>query len=157
MLKAAAEHRGASFIEIYQNCPIFNDDAFAAVKEKDSKAEAIIPLVHGEPILFGVDNRLGVVRDPQTGELKIAEVAEVGLENVIVHDEHRQDPAYAFALSRLTTPGVLERAPIGIFRNVDAPAYDDLTREQVTEAQQAPHDDDALQAMINGRDTWTVA
>ena len=157
ILKAAADHRGASFIEIYQNCPIFNDDAFAAVKEKDSKAEAIIPLTDGEPILFGVDNRLGVVRDQQTGELKVAEVAEVGVENVVVHDEHNPDPSYAFALSRLTTPGVLERAPIGIFRNVEAPAYDDLAREQVGEAQQKPHDTDALQQLISGKDTWTVA
>jgi 2-oxoglutarate/2-oxoacid ferredoxin oxidoreductase subunit beta len=158
VLKAAAEHRGASFIEIYQNCPIFNDDAFASIKEKDSKAEAIIPLVHGEPILFGVENRLGVTRDPQTGELKIAEVAEVGLENIVVHDENRADPAYAFGLSRLTTPGVLERAPIGIFRSVETPAYDDLAREQVDEARQKyDSDDDALQQMIGGRDTWTVA
>lgn len=157
MLTAAAEHRGASFIEIYQNCPIFNDDAFAAVKEKDSKAEAIIPLTHGEPILFGVDNRLGVIRDQQTGELKIAEVAEVGMDKIIVHDEHHPDPSYAFGLSRLTTPGVLERAPIGIFRSVEAPAYDDLARDQVAEAQRAPHDDDALQQLINGKDTWTVA
>ena len=156
MLTAAAEHRGASFIEIYQNCPIFNDDAFAAIKEKDSKDEAIIPLKHGEPILFGVDNRLGVVRDQQTGELKIAEVAEVGLERVVVHDEHNPDPSYAFGLSRLTTPGVLERAPIGIFRNVDAPAYDDLAREQVATAQQKAHDADALQDLVNGKDTWTV-
>lgn len=157
MLKAAADHRGASFIEIYQNCPIFNDDAFASVKEKDSKAEAIIPLTDGEPILFGVDNRLGVIRDRQTGELKIAEVAEVGVENVVVHDEHNPDPTYAFALSRLTTPGVLERAPIGIFRSVQAPVYDDLAREQVAEAKEKPHDADALQQMISGRDTWTVA
>jgi 2-oxoglutarate ferredoxin oxidoreductase subunit beta len=157
VLKAAAEHRGASFIEIYQNCPIFNDDAFAAVKDKDTKAEAIIPLTHGEPILFGVDNRLGVTRDRETGELTIAEVAEVGPENIVVHDEHHRDPAYAFALSRLTTPGVLERAPIGIFRNVDAPAYDDLAREQVDAARaKYDSDDDALQQMINGRDTWTV-
>jgi 2-oxoglutarate ferredoxin oxidoreductase subunit beta len=156
-LKAAAEHRGASFIEIYQNCPIFNDDAFAAVKDKDSKAEAIIPLTHGEPILFGIDNRLGVTRDRQTGELKIAEVAEVGLENIVVHDAHHKDPAYAFGLSRLTTPGLLERAPIGIFRSVDAPAYDDLAREQVETARSKyDSDDGALQQMINGRDTWPV-
>ena len=156
ILKAAAEHRGASFIEIYQNCPIFNDDAFAAVKEKDSKADAIIPLTHGEPIIFGTDDRLGVVRDPDTGEFSVVEVAEVGVEKLVVHDAHREDPAYAFGLSRLTTPGVLERAPIGIFRDVEAPAYDDLSREQVAAAQEQPHDDNALQAMIDGKDTWTV-
>src|SRR5687767_4302822 len=64
VLRAAAEHRGTALVEIYQNCPIFNDDAFAAVKEADTKAEAIIPLVHGEPIRFGIDGSKGVVRDP---------------------------------------------------------------------------------------------
>jgi 2-oxoglutarate ferredoxin oxidoreductase subunit beta len=156
VLQAAADHRGSSFIEIYQNCPIFNDDAFSAIKEKDTAAEAIIPLTHGEPIIFGVDGRLGVIRDAETGDFKISEVAEVGVENIVVHDAHREDPSYAFGLSRLTTPGVLERAPIGIFRAVEAPAYDDLSRDQVAEAQQAPHDADALQSMINGKDTWTV-
>lgn len=157
ILKEAADHRGASFIEIYQNCPIFNDDAFESIKDNDSKADAIVPLVHGEPILFGTDNRLGVVRDADTGEFDVAEVADVGIERIVVHDQTREDPAYAFGLSRLTTPGVLERAPIGVFRKVDAPSYDDLARDQVASAQaDRPHDDEALQAMVTGRDTWTV-
>ncbi|MBA8792810.1 2-oxoglutarate ferredoxin oxidoreductase subunit beta [Friedmanniella endophytica] len=157
VLRAAAEHRGASFVEIYQNCPIFNDGAFDAVKDADSKADAIIPLRHGEPIVFGAGDRLGVVRDPQTGEFSVAEVAEVGVEALAVHDAHRQDPSWAFGLSRLTDAGVLQRSPIGIFRDVDAPVYDDLAREQVQlAASGGPNDDDALQAMIAGKDTWTV-
>jgi 2-oxoglutarate/2-oxoacid ferredoxin oxidoreductase subunit beta len=157
ILKAAAEHRGASFIEIYQNCPIFNDDAFAAMKDRDSKADAIIPLTHGEPIIFGACDRLGVVRDSETGDFRIAEISEVGVENLVVHDENREDPSYAFGLSRLTTPGILERAPIGVFRKVDAPVYDDLARDQIASAQAgADHDENALQAMITGKDTWTV-
>src|SRR6201747_272798 len=102
VLKAAAAHRGTSLVEIYQNCPIFNDGAFDAIKDRETSADAIIPLVQGEPIRFGVEGRLGVVRDDRTGELRIAEVAEVGVEALIVHDAHRQDPTYAFALSRLT-------------------------------------------------------
>ena len=64
VLRAAADHRGTSFVEIYQNCPIFNDDAFAAMKDPSTSADAIIPLTHGEPIRFGTDGHLGVVRDP---------------------------------------------------------------------------------------------
>jgi 2-oxoglutarate ferredoxin oxidoreductase subunit beta len=67
VLRAAAEHEGSAFVEIYQNCPIFNDGAFDAIKNNDTKADAIIPLVHGEPIRFGVEGAKGLVRDTVTG------------------------------------------------------------------------------------------
>jgi 2-oxoglutarate ferredoxin oxidoreductase subunit beta len=157
VLRAATAHRGASLVEIYQNCPIFNDGAFDAIKDPETSADAIIPLEHGKPIIFGAGGRLGVVRDPSTNELSIAEVAEVGVEALLVHDAHRQDPSYAFALSRLTASGVLNRSPIGIFRDVEAPTYDDLSRNQVAQSMaKASHDDDALQDLIAGGDTWNV-
>ena len=78
VLRAAAAHRGTSLVEIYQNCPIFNDNAFDALKDPSTSADAIIPLVHGEPIRFGTDLHLGVVRDPRTGEFRVVEVSEVG-------------------------------------------------------------------------------
>jgi 2-oxoglutarate ferredoxin oxidoreductase subunit beta len=156
VLRAAAAHRGASFVEIYQNCPIFNDDAFAAVKDPQTSGEAIIPLRHGEPIRFGHDGHLGVVRDPISGAFEVAETDTVGTDRLVVHDAHAPDPSFAFGLSRLTDAGVLHRAPIGIFRDVEAPAYDDLAREQVALAADQGSDDQALQAMIAGGDTWTV-
>ena len=165
VLKAAADHRGTSFVEIYQNCPIFNDNAFDAIKDRETSADAIIPLTHDEPIRFGVDGHLGVVRDPRTGAFEVVEVAppgstpapgQVAVEDLAVHDAHLADPSYAFGLSRLTDGGVLHRAPIGIFRDVEAKTYDDLAREQVALAAQQAHDDDALQSVIDGADTWTV-
>jgi 2-oxoglutarate ferredoxin oxidoreductase subunit beta len=156
VLRAAAAHRGTSLVEIYQNCPIFNDNAFDAIKDPSTSADAIIPLTHGEPIRFGTDAHLGVVRDPQTGEFRVVEVAEVGVDALVVHDAHLEDPAYAFGLSRLTDAGVLHRAPIGIFRDVAAPAYDDLAREQVALAAASGASEDALQQLINGGDTWMV-
>ncbi|MET0693253.1 MAG: 2-oxoacid:ferredoxin oxidoreductase subunit beta [Propionibacteriaceae bacterium] len=156
VLRAAAAHRGTSFVEIYQNCPIFNDGAFDAIKDRDTSADAIIPLTHGEPIRFGVEGHLGVIRNGDF-ELEIAEVADVGVEALVVHDANRADPSYAFALSRLTDSGVLHRSPIGIFRDVEAPTYDDLAREQVQLAVAKGNDEDALQAMIAGGDTWDVA
>ena len=156
VLRAATAHRGSSLVEIYQNCPIFNDGAFDAIKDPATSADAIIPLTHDEPIRFGVDSHLGVVRDPQTGTFSVVEVAEVGEDALAVHDAHLADPSFAFGLSRLTDAGVLHRAPIGIFRDVEAPTYDDLARDQVALAASLGNDDDALQAMINGGDTWTV-
>ncbi|MGO1972539.1 MAG: 2-oxoacid:ferredoxin oxidoreductase subunit beta [Propionibacteriaceae bacterium] len=166
VLKAAAEHRGTALVEIYQNCPIFNDTAFDVIKDRDASADAVIGLTHGEKIIFGTDDRLCVVRDRDSGDLSVAEVAEVDATDIVVHDAHREDPTYAFALSRLTSAGALNQAPIGIFRQVQRSTYDDQTREQVelataTEASKHEADDPgagdrALQALVAGNDTWHV-
>ena len=156
VLTAASRHRGTKLIEIYQNCPIFNDFAFESFKGPQAD-EAIIPLRHGHPIVFGADQRWGVVSGAH-GELDIAEVSEVGLERVVIHDAHRADPGLAFQLSRLTDGGVLHRAPMGIFRDVERPAYDDQVREQIALASggDSTDRDEALQQLLTGRDTWTV-
>ena len=163
VLSAAAAHRGTAFVEIFQNCPIFNDGAFDELKGPDTKQTAIIPLVHGEPIRFGPAGEdglgtRGVVRDPATGSLRVADVAEVGADAVLVHDAHTDDPTTAFALSRLTDPGYLHQAPIGIFRQVDHPTYDDQARAQI-ETARAGHDDanHELSSLLHSGDTWTVA
>lgn len=162
VLSAAADHRGTSLVEIYQNCPIFNDGAFDAIKDRDTKDEAIIPLVHGEPIRFGTDGARGLVRDPQTGGVSIVDVGdgpgEVAAGDLLVHDAHNPDPTTAFAISRLTDGGALHRAPIGIFRQVERPTYDDQARAQVTTSREGATGADAerLAGLIAGSDTWTV-
>jgi 2-oxoglutarate ferredoxin oxidoreductase subunit beta len=153
VLRAAAAHRGTSLVEIFQNCPIFNDGAFDAFKGKDT-AGSIIPLRHGEPIRFGADGSLGVVRTA-SGGVEVADVNEVGVEAVLVHDAHAADPTTAFALSRLTDAGHLHQAPIGIFRQVERPTYDDLTRQQVTTAKEAMGDGD-LATLMAGKDSWDI-
>jgi 2-oxoglutarate ferredoxin oxidoreductase subunit beta len=155
VLSAAAAHRGTAFVEIYQNCPIFNDGAFDAIKDNESKADAIIPLVHGEPIRFGNEGQRGVVRDPATGGVRIVDDPDPA--DVLVHDAHASDPTTAFALSRLTDAGVLAHAPIGIFRQVEQPTYDDLAREQIATASQGTGDrSSALAGLLGSGDTWTV-
>jgi 2-oxoglutarate ferredoxin oxidoreductase subunit beta len=152
VLTAAISHRGAALVEIYQNCPIFNDGAFDTLKGPEG---GLIPLRHGEPITFGQDNARGVVRDAD-GHLRIADVAEVGLANVLVHDAHADDPGLAFAISRLTDTAGLATSPIGIFRDVDRPAYDDLARAQLSVQSDPAERLAKLQATIAGTDTWTV-
>ncbi|MGH3332151.1 MAG: 2-oxoacid:ferredoxin oxidoreductase subunit beta, partial [Nocardioidaceae bacterium] len=164
VLSAAAAHRGTALVEIYQNCPIFNDGAFDALKDKtahESGAAAIIPLVHGEPVRFGPEGSKGVVRDAATGELEVVDVGGpdgVSEEALLVHDAHASDPTTAFALSRLTDAGYLNRAPVGIFRQVEQPTYDDLAREQVSTARQGTDSDasTALAGLLHSGDTWTV-
>ena len=162
VLSAAAAHRGTSFVEIYQNCPIFNDGAFDAIKNNDTKADAIIPLVHGEPIRFGVEGNKGLVRDTTTGGVKVVEVGtghgEVAEGSLLVHDAYNSDPTTAFAISRLTDAGYLHQAPIGIFRQVERATYDDQARSQIRTAQGGSEGDPSarLAALIGGGDTWTV-
>ncbi len=162
VLSAAARHRGTALVEIYQNCPIFNDGAFDVLKDRDAQADAIIPLEHGRPIRFGTPGEdglgaRGVVRDPDTGGVKVVEATADNEADVLVHDAHAEDPTTAFALSRLTDAGVLSQAPIGIFRDVDHPTYDDLAREQVATAAQGTDDrTEALAGLLASGDTWTV-
>ncbi len=168
VLSAAAAHRGTSFVEIYQNCPIFNDGAFDAIKNNDTKADAIIPLVHGEPIRFGAPDgsgqgAKGLVRDTETGGVRVVEVGsepgQVSADALLVHDAHNPDPSTAFAISRLTDSGYLNQSPIGIFRQVERPTYDDQARAQVADAKAAAPGDRAekLATLIGAGDTWTVA
>ncbi len=152
VLSAAARHRGTSLVEIYQNCPIFNDGAFDAIKDPETRDDAIIPLVHGEPIRFGVDGHLGVVRSAGGG-VEVVEVNDSNAADLLVHDAHEPDATTAFALSRITDSGVLRRAPIGILRQVERPTYDDLSRQQTTLAGDTP----SLQQLLDGQDAWTVA
>ncbi|MGC3993963.1 MAG: 2-oxoacid:ferredoxin oxidoreductase subunit beta [Propionicimonas sp.] len=152
VLTAAISHRGASIVEIYQNCPIFNDGAFDTLKGADG---GLIPLRHGEPITFGPDESRGVVRGAD-GQLKIVDVAAVGLENILVHDAHADDPGVAFALSRLTDTAGLATSPIGILRDVDRPAYDDLARAQLTVQEDPAERLATLQQLVTGTDTWTA-
>jgi 2-oxoglutarate ferredoxin oxidoreductase subunit beta len=154
-LTAAAAHRGTSFVEIYQDCPIFNDGAFDVIRRGGDEAkQRLIPLRHGEPIRFGTDGEFGVVRTDDGYGLRIAPVAEVGVENVVVHDAQREDPSFAFALSRLSDQD-LTHTVTGVFRSVQRPTYDDGAREQIEHARaNGPGD---LATLLRGKDTWTIA
>src|SRR3954451_1652450 len=100
IFRRAHDHKGAAFVEIYQNCNVFNDGAFDGILAKESRPLNLIPLEHGKPIRFGNDGEEGVALDGQ-GRARIVDVAEVGEEHIPVHDEQREEPGLAFMLSRL--------------------------------------------------------
>ncbi len=110
--RRAHDHKGAAFVEVFQNCNVFNDAAFEGVTAKTVRDEMLIPLVHGEPIRFGAEQQRGVVLDAQAGA-RIVDVADVGEDALLVHDESRTDPSVAFLLSRLAR-GPYEPTPIGV-------------------------------------------
>jgi len=151
-LKAAYAHRGTSFVEIYQNCVVFNDDAFIQVTGKDTKAHNQIRLQQGEPIVFGPAGEHAVVA-AQDGSMSIVPTAEAG-DRIVIHDATREDPTTAFALARLA-PTPSGPTPIGVFRAVEAPVYDDMVRDQVEQAKASKQPD--LRALLDSGNVWDVA
>ncbi|OLF11461.1 2-oxoacid:ferredoxin oxidoreductase subunit beta [Actinophytocola xinjiangensis] len=146
ILTAAAQHRGSALVEIYQNCPIFNDGAFDVLKEPGQAR--LIPLEHGKPIVFGDQ---AVIRTEHG--LGIAAADQVSDSDIVVHDATIDDPSYAFALTRLSTQN-LDHVVTGIYRDTTRPTYDDQARQQVDSAAGTRPPD--LQRLLDGADTWTV-
>jgi 2-oxoglutarate ferredoxin oxidoreductase subunit beta len=168
VLRAAAQHEGSAFVEIYQNCNIFNDGAFDVLKEPETRDDYLINLEHGQPIIFGSsrdpnkqlsgkDREWCVVHPPGAFGLEVRRVDEVDPSEIVVHDATVEDPAYAFALSRL--PGItLRHTPIGVFRSVTKDTYDDVVRSQVdaAKAKATGSAEDQLSSLLNSGDTWTI-
>ncbi|GAB3224728.1 2-oxoacid:ferredoxin oxidoreductase subunit beta [Glycomyces halotolerans] len=154
VLRAAAEHEGSAFVEIYQNCPIFNDDAFEVLKSPDTRDMSLIRLEDGEPIRFGAEGREQVVVQSGYG-LEVRDASETDPAEVVVHRSDVDDPAYAFALSRLSGTA-LDHTPIGVFRSVRKPTYDDQVRAQVEQASSGVDRREALTGLLHSGDTWTV-
>jgi 2-oxoglutarate/2-oxoacid ferredoxin oxidoreductase subunit beta len=150
VLRAAAVHEGASLVEIYQNCPVFNDGAFSALTDKDVKDANQIRLIAGEPIRFGTELERGVARGADGG-LEIVNVADVGEDGLIVHDPGRTDPGLAFSLARLAEDPS-GPTPIGIFRDVQRGVYGRDGR-----VPSEPAGVGELGELLVSGDTWTVA
>ncbi len=148
VLRAAAGHPGAALIEIYQNCPVFNDGAFAALTEKDVKDHNQIRLEAGRPIRFGVNHERGVARGADGG-LEIVDVAEMGEEGLIVHDPRRADPGLAFSLARLADDPS-GPTPLGVFRDIERPVFGR------SPGRSEPACDGELAELLLAGDTWTV-
>jgi len=141
-------------VEIYQNCPIFNDSAFDAIKGKDAD-ESIIRLVDGAPITFAGGTK-GVMRDGSTGELSIVDVDEVGIDSLLVHDAHRADPGLAFLPVTTHRPGRAEARSDRYLRDVERPAYETWpgSRSRPPAAPRTPMP--RCRRSSEGAETWTV-
>ncbi len=153
VLRKAAAHKGSAFVEIYQNCNIFNDGAFLALTSKEGRSHNRIYLEHGKPIRFGPDGEKGV-HMTANGSVEIVDVAKVGEGALLVHDEHRDDPGLAFALSRIADRPI-GPTPLGVFRDVQRPVYGEGMEQQLRMAaeQQGPG---SLERLLTSGDTWTV-
>lgn len=154
VLRRAAAHDGTALVEILQNCNIFNDGAWEPLKNASTSDDMVIRLEDGKPIRFGKDGDRVVVR-ADTGHIVVASAADVDESQIIIFDSHADDPGLAFALSRLADVHALSDTAIGVFRDVARPVYDRLVRQQVEDAR-GPGPGD-LEALLRGKDTWTVS
>jgi 2-oxoglutarate ferredoxin oxidoreductase subunit beta len=152
-LERAARHKGTSFVEVYQNCNVFNDGAYSEFAEKSVRPERTLILEHGKPLVFGAERNRGVRLNGMTPE-----VVELGAgateSDLLVHDETNPDPALAFILSRMHWPAFPE--PLGVFRAVERPTFEALMEDQVRQETERLGEGD-LQALLLEGDTWTVA
>jgi len=151
VLRRAADHRGAALVEIAQNCIIFNDGAWAHLSDPDNRLENVLYLEHGKPMRFGKKNEKGIRLNGFTPE--VVEVAEVGEDQLLVHDERAAELTLAYFLSRMGPPHF--PTPVGVFRAIDKPVYSELLMQQVDAARSRRETD--LAALFRQGVTWTVS
>ncbi|MCC9601704.1 2-oxoacid:ferredoxin oxidoreductase subunit beta [Stieleria sp. JC731] len=152
VLKRAAEHKGTSLVEVYQNCNVFNDGAMAYAQEKKQRADNVVELEHGKPLVFGKDNEKGIRL--MGNHLQIVERSEVPDDDLLIHDEKDPNPSIQMMLARMRYPTMPE--PIGVLRDVEGVAtYNDQINDQVKLARETRGEGD-LQKLISAGDTWVV-
>jgi len=151
VLERAALHKGSAFVEIYQNCLIFNDKAYDPIAGRDYREDRMVQLQDGQPLIFGKEKDRAIrIRSMQPEVVKLAEVPR---EELCLHDEKR-DPQYAHLLAHMEHPEL--PVPIGVFRAVQRPTYETLLEEQIRSAVETKGPGD-LRSLIYGADTWRVA
>jgi 2-oxoglutarate/2-oxoacid ferredoxin oxidoreductase subunit beta len=157
MIKRAAEHKGSAFMEIYQNCNVFNDLTFINVTGKDVKADRQLVLEHGKPLVFGKNSDRGI-RLNKNGEPEVVQVGDgpglVPVSELPVHDEHIVNPSYAFMLSQLDYPAF--PVPVGVLRQVETTTYDTAVRAQEVEAKKKDAKHQNIESLWNRGDVWDV-
>ncbi len=153
-LESAIRHKGTSFIEIYQNCNIFNDGAFSYATDRKQKFENVLELEEGKPMRFGKNGEKGIRM--RNFDLEVVDVdGENGVpeDELLVHNAQAKEPTLAYLLSRMSYPNYPE--PIGILRNVEQKTYDSLIHEQLDHASNGKKDYD-LDELFKSGETWTV-
>ena len=155
VIKSAFEHKGTSFIEIYQNCNIFNDGTFFQYTEKETKADNTVFLEHGEPLVFGAERDKGIQLNGFQPEVVNLTDGKYTIDDLIVHDQYTENPTLAeFLAGMSSTPDMPH--PMGIFRSVQHPCYEDLMTNQIRTAKERTGEGD-LEALLNDGETWTVS
>ncbi len=153
VLARAAQHKGTAFVEIYQNCIVFNDGAYETLTDKATRADARVLLEHGKPMVFGKEQNRGIRMNGM--EPEVVTLGENGITeaDLLVHDENANSSALAFFLSQFEGPDF--PVPLGVFRALQTPTYQERNAQQAADARKAKGRGD-LASLLNGGDTWTI-
>ena len=153
VMRRAHDHKGAAFVEIFQNCNVLNDGQFEALTTRANRDDMLIPLQHGQPVRFGKDKEKGVVIGSD-GAARIVDVADVGEDAILIHDEARAEPGLAFMLTHLAQT-VTQPTPVGVFRAVETAEFAIENSRQLAVAQERGGAGD-LKALLHSLPTWEV-
>ena len=148
-LATAAQHKGAAFVEVFQNCNIYNDGAFASFADKDVRQDRMVYLEDGKPLRYGKHLEHGVRLNGFQPEVVENPMSD---DELLVHDTSRDDIALPMILSGMDFPDF--PVPLGIFRQVERETYDGLVQDQIDVSRLAPEPD--IEALIAGPETWNV-
>jgi 2-oxoglutarate ferredoxin oxidoreductase subunit beta len=151
-LTRAAAHKGTAFVEVYQNCIVFNDAVFEYATDKAVKADNLLYLEHGKPLLFGKDRSKGIRLNGLDPEV-VSMGNGVAMDDLLVHDEKAEEPSLAYLLSRMTHPDFPE--PVGVFRAVERPTFEAQVTDQIEGAIGAKGPG-KLEELFRSDDLWTV-
>lgn len=152
MVRRAEKHSGAAFVEIYQNCNVFNDGAFFTFTEKDTRDDHVVYLEHGKPLVFGKAKDKGIHLNGSTPEVVSISEGKYSGNDLLVHNEN--DSTLAFVLANMIHNPALPRA-MGVFLSSDRPTYEMAVRDQITKAKAKKGEGD-LQALLDGDETWVI-
>ena len=152
VIERAAAHKGTSFVEIYQNCNIFNDKAFEYTTSKETRDDTTIVLEHGRPLIFGRNRDKGIRLNGMNPE--VVQLGDgITEDDLLFHDERAPEPTLAYLLSRMYYPEFPE--PIGVFRAVERPTYEGMLDDQIQEAVKS-NGPPSLEELLAGPDSWVV-
>jgi 2-oxoglutarate/2-oxoacid ferredoxin oxidoreductase subunit beta len=151
MFNRMMEHKGTAFLEVYQNCQVFNDNAYLWATDRQTRDEHVIYLEHGKPMVFGKNRDKGVRLNGDL--LEVVRLDQVSTDDLVIHDEKAPDPSMAFRLSRMTHPDMPE--PVGVFRAIEKAVYEEMMLDQLRRGAQKPGAGD-LQKLFHAGDTWKV-
>ncbi len=154
MIKRAADHKGTAFIEIFQNCVIFNDGAFDKLTDKKTKDDFVLTLEHGKPMIFGVNKDKGIVFDGYKPSVVEIGPGKARIDDVVVHDENSDSPMLATMLAHMTDDPDLP-TPVGVFRQITKPTYDEGVVNQIENVKKLKGEGELEKVLFNGN-TWEV-
>lgn len=154
MIRRAGKHKGFAFIEVYQNCNIFNDGAFSILTEKNTKDDHVLVLEHGKPMIFGKDHDKGVILDGPHPVIVDLTTGKYSKDDLLVHDEHSDSPVLATILAHMTDDPNYP-TPIGVFREIEKETYDEAVENQIKQVKELKGEGDLEKILFSGN-TWEV-